>query len=91
MDISVQTDLGPAVRQDDLKVALDIAALGDTVRAEMSPHPRALVERMTGDVANAVPARFPEVTAVRARVEKQQPDGLGAEAESVELELTRGT
>ncbi|MDQ2951690.1 MAG: dihydroneopterin aldolase [Chloroflexota bacterium] len=91
VDVSVRTDVGPAVEQDVLEAALDIAALADTVRAEMSRCPRALVERMTADVAKAVLARFPEVTKVRARVEKQRPDNLGADAESVEIELKRSS
>jgi len=60
------------------------------VREEMSRCPRALVERMAGDVAAAILARFDAAEEVRARVEKQEPDGLDAAAESVELTLARG-
>ena len=87
VDIAVRTDLAPAVQRDDLAAALDIAALADTVRVEMGRTPRALVERMTADVASAVLARFPQASEARVRVEKPHPDGLGADAESVELTL----
>jgi|GEM_PF-791674 len=85
VDVSVHADLRAAVESDDLAVALDIAAITETVRAEMARAPRALVERMAGDVAASLLARFPEADEVRARVEKQNPEGLGADAESVEI------
>jgi dihydroneopterin aldolase len=85
----VHTDLRQAVESDDLAAAIDIAAVADTVRAEMARRPRALVERMAADVAASLLERFAEAREVRARVEKQEPDGLGAAAESVELSLTR--
>ena len=90
VDVSVRTDLHDAVAEDDLTAAIDIAAIAATVREEMSRCPRALVERMAGDVAAAILARFDAAEEVRARVEKQEPDGLDAAAESVELTLARG-
>ena len=90
VDVSVRTDLHDAVAEDDLAAAIDIAAIAATVREEMSRCPRALVERMAGDVAAAILARFDAAEEVRARVEKQEPDGLDAAAESVELTLARG-
>ena len=89
VDVSVRTDLRAAVESDDLAVAVDIAAIADTVRNEMARQPRALVERMAADVAQALLARFPEAQEVRARVEKQEPEGLGAAAEAVEISLMR--
>jgi dihydroneopterin aldolase len=89
VDIWVRTDLSEAVARDDLDAAIDIAAIADAVRDEMSRTPRALVERMAGDVAARILARFEAALEVRARVEKQDPEGLGADAESVELTLSR--
>lgn len=89
VDIAVRTDLRGAVTNDDLGEAIDIAAIAQTVRDEMARRPRALVERMANDVAAAVLARFEAAEEVRARVEKQEPDGLDAAAESVELTLSR--
>ena len=91
VDVSVHADLRAAVEGDDLTEAIDIAAIAATVREEMSRRPRALVERMAADVAAALLARFAEADQVRARVEKQEPDGLEAAAESVEIALTRRT
>jgi dihydroneopterin aldolase len=90
VDIAVRTDLQAAVSNDDLHAAIDIAAIAATVRDEMARRPRALVERMANDVAAAVLARFDAAEEVRARVEKQEPEGLNAAAESVELTLCRG-
>ena len=90
VDIAVRTDLHDAVTSDALDGAIDIALIAATVREEMGRRPRALVERMANDVAASVLARFETAREVRARVEKQEPDGLDAAAESVELTLTRG-
>jgi dihydroneopterin aldolase len=89
VDVSVHADLRPAVEGDDLTKAIDISAIAAAVRVEMARQPRALVERMAADVASSLLDQFPAADQVRARVEKQQPDGLGADAESVEISLTR--
>jgi dihydroneopterin aldolase len=89
VDVAVHADLRAAVESDELAKALDIAAIADTVRAEMARRPRALVERMAADVAASLLARFPEADEVRVRVEKQEPEGLNAAAESVEIAITR--
>ncbi len=89
VDVSVHADLRAAVESDDVTQAIDIAAIADTVRAEMARRPRALVERMAADVAASLLRRFPEADEVRARVEKQEPEGRDADAESVEITLRR--
>ena len=89
VDVSVHADLRDAVEGDDLSRAIDISAIADTVRETMAGRPRALVERMAADVAASLLARFPEADEVRARVEKQDPEGLGAAAESVEIAIMR--
>ena len=89
VDVAVHADLGAAIESDDLAQAIDIAAIAETVRAEMARRPRALVERMAADVAASLLEHFPDVLEVRARVEKQEPEGLGAAAESVEITITR--
>ncbi len=89
VDVWVRTDLHDAVEQDDLDAAIDISAIAATVREEMTRRPRALVERMAGDVARAMLERFDAADEVRVRVEKQEPEGLDADAESVELRLAR--
>lgn len=89
VDVIVRTDLADAVRADDLASALDISSLAKVVRDAVAERPRALVERITFDVARTVLARFPGVSETRVRVLKPEPDGLGAEAEAVELVLRR--
>jgi dihydroneopterin aldolase len=89
VDVAVRTDLADAVRSDDLASALDISSLAQVVREAVAERPRALVERITFDVARGVLARFPAVSEARVRVLKPQPAGLGAEAEAVELVLRR--
>jgi dihydroneopterin aldolase len=59
------------------------------VREAVAARPRALVERITADVARAVLDRFPAVAEARVRVTKPRPAGLDADAESVELALRR--
>jgi dihydroneopterin aldolase len=89
VDVIVRTDLADAVRADDLASALDISALAKVVREAVAERPRALVERITFDVARSVLARFPAVTEARVRVLKPEPDGLDADSEAVELVLRR--
>lgn len=89
VDVVVRTDLAEAVRADDLASALDISSLAKVVRDAVGERPRALVERITFDVARTVLARFPAVSEARVRVVKPEPDGLGAGAEAVELVLRR--
>jgi dihydroneopterin aldolase len=89
VDVAVHTDLADAVRADDFASALDISALASTVRAVVAERPRALVERITFDIARSVLARFPAVHEARVRVLKPHPDGLDADAEAVELVLRR--
>jgi dihydroneopterin aldolase len=89
VDIVVRTDLADAVRADDIGSALDISVLAKVVRAAVAERPRALVERITFDVARGVLARFPAVSEARVRVLKPEPEGLDAESEAVELVLRR--
>jgi dihydroneopterin aldolase len=89
VDVVVRTDLADAVRADDIGSALDISVLAAVVRAAVAERPRALVERITFDVARSVLSRFPAVSEARVRVLKTEPDGLDAEAEAVELVLRR--
>jgi dihydroneopterin aldolase len=89
VDVTITADLSRAMASDDLADAVDISAIADAVRASVAERPRALVERITADVARALLERFPQVKDVRVRVAKPHPAGLDAEAEAVELFLTR--
>jgi dihydroneopterin aldolase len=89
VDVALRTDLRDAAEQDDVAAAIDIAAVAALVRTEIAARPRALIERMAADVAHALLDKFADASEVRVRVEKPHPDGLDAEAESVELAATR--
>ena len=89
VDVSCHADLGRAAALDDVAAAVDIAAIAATVRRAVAARPRALVERITADVARALFDSFAVLDEVRVRVEKPHPEGLGADAESVEIALTR--
>jgi len=89
VDLELSVDVADAVIADDLAAALDIAEVASLVRDEIARVPRMLLERMTADVAQALLARFGQVTDVRVRVEKPEPRGLDAAAEAVELTITR--
>ena len=89
VDVLVTADLEPAIANDELADAIDISAIAEAVRASVQERPRTLVERIAGDVARALLARFPRVVETRVRVTKPNPAGLGADAESVEIALRR--
>src|SRR5205823_1381334 len=87
VDVSLSVDIADAVAKDDLAAALDISEVAACVREEVARRPRALVERITADVARAVLARFEQVSGVTVKVEKPEPAGLDAAAEAVELTI----
>jgi dihydroneopterin aldolase len=89
VDVALSVDVADAVARDDLAAALDIAEVAATVREEIARRPRALLERMTSDIAQALLQRFDRVTEVRVKIEKLEPDGLDALSEAVELTISR--
>ena len=89
VDVSLSVDIAEAAEQDDLAAGLDISEVAACVREEVARRPRALVERITADVARALLARFERVSEVTVRVEKPEPAGLDAAAEAVELTIAR--
>ena len=89
VDVELSLDIADAVAKDDLAAALDISEVAVCVREEVARCPRVLVERISADVARALLDRFADATEVRVKVEKPEPEGLGAAAEAVELTLSR--
>ncbi len=89
VDVELSSDIANAVERDELAAAVDIAEVASCVREEVARRPRALLERMTSDVARALLQRFDRVTEVRVKVEKPEPHGLDAAAEAVELTISR--
>ena len=90
VDVALSVDIADAVARDELAAAVDIAEVASCVRDEVARRPRVLLERMTADVARVLLERFDRVTEVRVKVEKPDPEGLGAAAEAVEITLARG-
>src|SRR5207245_3687231 len=70
VDVSLSVDIAEAVERDELVAALDISEVAACVRDEVARRPRALVERITADVAHALLARFERVNAGSAKDEK---------------------
>src|SRR5438270_5685543 len=68
VDVSLSVDIAEAVERDELAAALDIAEVASCIRDEVARRPRALLERMTADVARALLERFERVTEVRVKV-----------------------
>src|SRR5438094_8129197 len=89
VDVSLLVDIAEAVERDELAAALDISQVAACVRGEIARRPRALVERITADVARALLARFERVSEVTVKVEKPEPAGLDAAAEAVALTIAR--
>ena len=89
VDVELSADITDAVAKDDLAVALDISNVAACVREEMARRPRALLERMTSDVAEALLERFGQIAEVRVKVEKPEPAGLDAAAEAVDITIAR--
>src|SRR5438094_6253590 len=89
VDVSLSVDIAQAVERDDLAAALDITEVAACVREEVARRPRALVERITADVARALLARFERVSEVTVKVEKPDPTGLDTAAEAVALTIAR--
>src|SRR5437660_12884185 len=89
VDVALSVDIADAVAKDDLAAALDISEVAACAREEVARRPRALVERITADVARALLDRFERVSEVTVKVEKPEPAGLDAAAEAVELTLAR--
>ncbi|MDP9319706.1 MAG: dihydroneopterin aldolase [Chloroflexota bacterium] len=89
VDLALSVDIADAVIRDELAAALDIVEVASFVREEVARHPRALLERMTSDIARGLLQRFDRVTEVRVKVEKPEPDGLDALSEAVELTISR--
>src|SRR5437016_10918696 len=53
VDVALSVDIADAVVKDDLAAAVDITEVAACVREEVARRPRALLERMTTDVARS--------------------------------------
>jgi len=91
VDLSVQADLEPAARRDDLSSAVDLAALAATVRDVVGGPSCVLLETVVVRIARALLEGFPALEEVRVRVTVPEPAGLDAAEETIEVTLARAT
>ena len=90
VDLSVQTDIEPAARTDDLLNAVDLAGLAATVRDVVGGPSHVLLETVVIAIARALLEGFPALAEVRVRVRVPEPAGLDAAEEAIEVTLSRG-
>lgn len=69
VDVELEADTRQAARTDDLRHSIDYAAVHAVMAATASARPRALVETLAAELADALLARFP-AEAVRVLVRK---------------------
>jgi dihydroneopterin aldolase len=89
VDIIAVCDLGPPARSDDMADAVDIAEVAATVRNVIADRPRTLLESLVVDCGTALLARFNAVETLELRITSPEPAGLHADAEVVEVTLSR--
>jgi dihydroneopterin aldolase len=90
VDLSVQTDLEPPARTDDLLSAVDLAALAATVRSVVGGPSHVLLETVVIAIARTLLENFPALAEVHVRVHVSEPAGLDAAEEAIEVTLSRG-
>ncbi|HET6276936.1 MAG TPA: dihydroneopterin aldolase [Candidatus Cybelea sp.] len=83
IDLAADIDLRPAERSDDLTQTLDYAALRNRLVRIVSTTSYALLERLAGDLLDAV---FDDRRVARARVTLSKPEILEGATPSVTLE-----
>ena len=88
VDLEVTLDLGQPGRSDRLSDTVSYAHLFRAVKGVMEGPPRALLEAVAGDIADAVLDSF-QVATVRVKVKKTRPPIKGGIIDSVGVEISR--
>ncbi|MGA8574886.1 MAG: dihydroneopterin aldolase [Candidatus Cybelea sp.] len=83
IDLTAEIDLSAAQRSDELAETLDYSALRDELVAIVSTKSYALLERLAGDLLEAV---FADRHIARARITLSKPDILDGATPSVTLD-----
>jgi len=86
IDLEVETDLFPAVQNDDLQGTISYADLFAIAKREMSI-PSQLVEHVAGRIAKAILSEHSAATAVHIRLLKENPP-MGADCQGAGVEMT---
>ncbi len=86
IDMTLETDIGPAAASDDVAAALDYRAVSKRVQALVEGSSFQLVEALAERIAATVLAEFPRAEAISVRVAKP---GAVRFSESVGVEIRR--
>lgn len=88
VDVAMYYDVAEAARHDDIKKAVDYAAVFDTVRDVCEGHSYALIETIAESVASAVLEKYAPIKKVRVTVHK--PDApLSGKFADVNVAISR--
>jgi dihydroneopterin aldolase len=86
VDVEADLDLADAVASDDLNDTINYEAIYDIVKAQVTQHEYALIERLAGLIVQEVAAAYPALDAVRVTVRKIGPP-VGGLADRSEVTL----
>lgn len=86
VDVSAEMDVSDAVASDSLHDTVNYEAIYDLVKAQVTQHEYALIERLAGLIAQEVGAQYPKVDAVEVTVRKCGPP-VGGLADRAEVTL----
>lgn len=86
VDVEAELDLSDAVASDDLNDTVNYEAIYDIVKAQVTQHEYALIERLAGLIAQEVGAAHPMLDAVIVTVRKIGPP-VGGLADRAEVTL----
>lgn len=90
VSVYVKIDIAPAVADDDLTVTINYESLYQICRLEME-QPRRLIETVVESIIKRIKHQFPNMEALRVRVQKANPPvGGPVEWAWVEQELSFG-
>ena len=85
VNLRVGYPLEQAMQSDEVSDTLNYAALYEVVKAEMM-QPSNLLEHVAGRIADAIVARFPQVTSIDLELTKQNPP-MGADCDGAGVEI----
>ena len=85
VDAEVTADFSHAMQTDDLSGTISYADIFDTIKKEMAV-PSKLIEHVGGRIAKAISGGFPNVSAVRLKILKENPP-MGADCRGAGVEI----
>ncbi|MBU0520244.1 dihydroneopterin aldolase [bacterium] len=88
VDIDLEADLANAVKQDDLSLSVDLAAVFDIVSAHVEGEPCSLIETLADRIAAEV-IGMSNVLSATVRIRKLSPPLPGSVGGIIEAEINR--